>query len=99
MGRKRKEINSLEIYNMAAKGMTQKAIAEKLGVSHVTLARRIAEIHAETGILLKRMSLEALQQTYLRMKSLEAIKPEKLAKASLRDLVTIYKHLNTENLI
>jgi len=45
------------------------------------------------------MSLQALQQNYLRMKSLEAIKPEKLAKASLRDLVRTYTLLHTENLI
>ena len=71
MGRKKIEINPLKIYELSSRGMTQREIANELGVSHVTLARRIADIQANQGILLKYRSIQTLELTALQASILE----------------------------
>lgn len=93
MGRKRKEIDPIKVHELSLKGMTQKDMAKELGVSHVTLARRMGEIRAEQGILLKYRNLQNLQLTALQFKILEAVIPEKMEEASLVDLVRAFKIL------
>jgi transposase len=95
MGRKKKEINPVVLYDMFSKGMTQKEIAKTLGVSHVTLAKRIAEIKSKKGILLKYRSLQTLKLTSLQARILEAVSPEKIKDASLVDLVKAFKVLKS----
>lgn len=93
MGRKKIEINPLKIYELSSRGMTQKDMAKQLGVSHVTLAHRIAEIQAEQGILLKYRAIQSLQLTSLQARVLEAITPEKIESASLLELLKAFKIL------
>ena len=47
MGRKKKQVNTLQLYNLVSQGLTQREIATELGISHVTLAKRIAELQAD----------------------------------------------------
>lgn len=93
MGRKRKEINPVKIYELSSQGMTQKDMAKELGVSHVTLAKRIGEIRAQQGILLKYRNIQSLQLTALQYRILESITPENIENASLLEKVKAVKLL------
>jgi hypothetical protein len=62
----------------------------QLGVSHVTLARRMAEIEAKQGILLRYRSIQTLELTALQFRILEAITPQKIKDASLLDLLKAF---------
>ena len=86
MGRRKIQLDPNKIKDLTAKGMTQVEIANELGVSHVTLARRIAELRIKEGVLVDYRSIQALQLTALQVRVLEAITPEKIAKASLLEL-------------
>lgn len=90
MGRKKIEINPLKIYELSLRGMTQKEMAKELGVSHVTLAKRMAEIQREKGLLLKYRSLQTLELTLLQWRILEAVTTEKIESASLLELVKAF---------
>jgi len=96
MGRKRKKIDPEKVYELSASGMTQREMAKELGVSHVTLANRMAEITGQHGILLKYRSIQNLQLTALQAKVLEAITPEKIEDSSLVDLCKAFKVLKSK---
>jgi DNA-binding Lrp family transcriptional regulator len=85
--------------DMCLKGFTQSEIADELGVSVPTLAKRIARIQSEQGILLQYRSLQGLQLTSLQARILEAITPEKIANASLSELVAAFKILKEKELV
>ena len=80
------------------RGMTQKEAAETLDVSESTISKRIAKIQAEQGILMRYRALQSLQLTQLQAQILENITPEKIAEASLRDLVMAFKILKDHEL-
>jgi len=69
------------------------AIAQELGCSAPTLRSRIADLSKKQGLLLKYREIQSLQLTELQARVLEAITPEKINDASLRDLVMSYKIL------
>ena len=73
-------------------------MAKEFGVSHVTLARRMADIQAKHGILLKYRSIQTLELTALQFRILELITPEKIESASLLDLVKSFKILKQAEL-
>jgi hypothetical protein len=98
MGRKKIQLDPLAIHDLASQGKTQREIAKTLGVSHVTLARRMADIQAKKGILLKYRSIQTLQLTELQWRVLEAVTPEKIESASLLELVKAYKILKNAEL-
>ena len=98
MGRKKIEINPLEIHRLSSKGMTQLQIAKKLGVSHVTLARRMADLQNNKGILLKYRSLQTLELTAIQARILEAITPRNIKDASLLELVRAFHILKKAEL-
>lgn len=98
MGRKKIEIDPIKIYDLASQGMTQREMAKELDVCHVTLARRIADIEAKEGILLKYRSIQTLELTRLQFRILEAITPEKIEKASLIDLLKAFNILKNAEL-
>jgi DNA-binding Lrp family transcriptional regulator len=90
MGRPKKNIDEKAILNMRARGKSIKEISGDLGVSTATLSRRIAELKHDKGILTKYRELQGLQLTSLQCKIMEAITPERIAKASLLELVKAF---------
>jgi transcriptional regulator with XRE-family HTH domain len=98
MARKKIELDPMAIYDLASQGMTQREMAKELGVSHVTLARRMADIQAKHGILLKYRSIQTLQLTGLQARVLESVTPEKVDSASLLDLVKAFAILKKAEL-
>jgi len=69
------------------------AVAVELGVSPPTLRSRVAALQKKQGLLLQYRSIQSLQLTELQARVLEAITPEKIDNAPLRDLVMSYKIL------
>jgi transcriptional regulator with XRE-family HTH domain len=93
------DLDTESLYDLAAKGLTQKEIAEEMEVSVPTLSKKIAEIQSKQGILMKYRALQSLQLTELQARVLEAITPEKIEDAPLRDLVVAYKILKDKELV
>lgn len=99
MGRPLISLDTETVYDLAQRGLNQKELCEELGVSAPTLSRRIADIQEKQGLLLKYRALQNLQLTELQARVLEAITPEKIAEASLKDLVTSYKILKDKEMV
>lgn len=95
----RKEVDTEVLYDLMEKGVPKKNIAEELGVSVPTLQSRIADIQRKQGIIMQYRALQNLQLTELQARCLEAITPEKIEEAPLRDLVFAYKVLKDKELI
>lgn len=74
-------------------GLTQKEAAGELGICPQTLSKRMADIQSKQGLLLQYRSLQSLQLTELQARILEAITPEKIEAADLKDLVLAFKIL------
>lgn len=93
MGRPFSDVDMDKLVELGYKNLPQSKIAEELGISTPTLARRIAEIRDKQGILLRYRELQSLQLTAIQARILEHITPEKIAEAPLRDLVLAFKIL------
>jgi hypothetical protein len=91
--------DELAYFDMASVGMPQKEIARQLGLSIPTLERNIAELTAEQGVILKYRELQSLQLTKIQARVLEAITPDKIAEASLSELVVAFKILKDKELV
>lgn len=98
-GRPRTEIDMLAALDLLTRGEKVPAIAEELGISPPTLRKRIAELQKEQGLLLQYRSLQTLQLTALQARVLEAITPEKINEAPLKDLVAAFKILKEKELV
>ena len=98
-GRPRKEVDSEELYDLIERGMTKKDICDELGISKPTLSARIADIQSKQGLILQYRTLQNLQLTELQARCLEAITPDKIEVAPLRDLVFCYKILKDKELV
>lgn len=92
-------IDTEVILDMNEMGLTFKEQADELGCSVSTISNRIAKIQAEQGILMKYRALQSLQLTSIQAKILEAITPERIAEAPLRDLVVAFKILKDKELV
>jgi DNA-binding Lrp family transcriptional regulator len=92
-GVKRKEVDMNAALDLIMRGETIPTVAEELGISPPTLRARVADISKKQGLLLQYRSVQSLQLTELQARVLEAITPEKIAEANLRDLVMSYKIL------
>ncbi len=99
MGRPKKELDLDVLFDFALQGVTQKDQAQELGISVPTLSRRIADIQSKHDLLLQYRSLQSLQLTELQARVLEAITPEKIEEAGLKDLVLAYKILKDKELV
>lgn len=99
MGRPMIDLDVETLYDLATKGLTQKEMADEMDVSVPTLAKKITEIQSKQGILMKYRALQSLQLTELQAKVLEAITPDKIDDAPLRDLVVAYKILKDKELV
>lgn len=93
MGRDKIEIDPQLLLDLSERGLTQRQIAEELGLSIPTIATRIKDLQQEQGVLLQYKALEGLHLTKLRARILEQITPEKIESADLKDLVYAYKVL------
>lgn len=99
MGRPIIKIDDESLWDMANKGLNQKEIASELGVSVPTLAKRMGDLTKKQGLILKYRVLQSLHLTELQARILECITPEKIAEASLRDLVMAFKILKDKELV
>lgn len=99
MGRPRKELDLDILFDFATQGVTQKDQARELGISIPTLSKRIADIQAKHDLLLQYRAIQNLQLTELQARVLEAITPEKIEDAGLKDLVLAYKILKDKELV
>ena len=93
MGRPVTQIDSEILYDILESGKNLDQAAGELSVSIPTLTKRIARIQEEQGILLQYRTLQSLQLTQLQAQILENITQQKIAEASLHDLVTAFKIL------
>ena len=98
MGRPVAKIDEQALMDLLERDLPQKEAARELGISIPTLAKRMADIREKQGILLKYRDLQSLHLTELQARVLEAITPEKIEEASLRDLVLSYKILKDKEL-
>ena len=74
-------------------------MSEITGISIPTLQKRLSDLQDKQGLLLKARDLRNLRLTELQMMVLDAITPEKIANAELRDLMLAFKVLSDrENL-
>lgn len=80
------------------RGMDSREIGEVFGCSNVTIENRIAQIQKSQGVLMRYRAIQSLQLTSLQASVLEAITPEKIAEAPLKDLVVAYKILKDHEL-
>ncbi len=99
MGRPRSNIEAEAVLDLLEQGFTQTQMAGELGVSTPTLAKKIADIQSKQGLLLKYRAIQSLQLTELQARVLEAITPEKIDEADLKDLVGAYKILKDKELV
>jgi DNA-binding Lrp family transcriptional regulator len=98
MGRPITKLDPRLLLDVVQKGIPQKEAAESLGVSIPTLQKRIADITEKQGIILKYRELQNIQLTSIQARILEAITPDKINEAPLRDLVLAFKILKDKEL-
>lgn len=92
------ELDSETLYDLGEMGLTQQEAAGELGICRQTLSKRIVQIQEKQGILLQYRALQSLQLTELQARILEAITPDKINDASLRDLILAFKVLKDKEL-
>ena len=94
-----KEIDPEKLLDMLEQGFSPPEIAKQTGATPPTIRNRIAKLQQEQGVLLQYRSLENLRLTELQHAVLEAITPDKIAEAPLRDLVQAFKILKEKELV
>ena len=92
-GAPRKEVDMEAALDLIMRGEKIPAVATELGISAPTLRSRMADLQKKQGLLLQYREVQSLQLTELQARVLEAITPDKIEDASLRDLVMSYKIL------
>ena len=96
---KTKELDADKLFDLLECGIPAKHIAAEMGVSVPTLSKRIADLQQRQGLLLQYRNIHALHLTSLQAQILEAISPDKIEEASLKDLVLCYKVLKDKELV
>ena len=99
MGTPKKTIDENLLYDALQQGVARKDLAAMLGISTPTLSARIADLQQKQGLLLQYRNVQALQLTEMQARILEAITPDKIEEAPLRDLVLCYKVLKDKELV
>jgi hypothetical protein len=97
-GRSQIDVDMTAVIDLLMRGEKVPAISAELGISAPTLRARIADIQQKQGLLLQYRAIQALQLTELQARVLEAITPEKIDEAPLRDLVASFKILKDKEL-
>jgi len=98
-GRQPLDVDMDAALDLLMRGEKIPAVAVELGISAPTLRSRIADIKNKQGLLLQYREIQSLQLTELQARVLEAITPDKIEDASLRDLVASYKILKDKELV
>jgi DNA-binding Lrp family transcriptional regulator len=99
LGRPEKDIPEDVMMELLADGWTKKDVAQELGVSTPTLRLRIGKLQKKEGMILQYRALQSLELTEIEANILEAITPEKIHEANLKDLVTAFKILKDKELV
>lgn len=86
------------VLDMLDRGATVPQISTELGISPPTLRKRIADMQSKQGLLLQYRAIQSLQLTELQARVLEAITPDKINEAPLKDLIASYKILKDKEL-
>lgn len=94
-----KKVEAEQLYDMIIRGMPKTEMAPELGMSVPTLNARIADIQSKQGVILQYRAIQNLQLTELQGRCLEAITPDKIEEAPLRDLIFAYKVLKDKELV
>lgn len=97
-GAKKLDVDMEAVLDLLARGEKVPAISTELGISQPTLRARIADLQQKQGLLLQYRAIQSLQLTELQARVLEAITPDKINDAPLRDLVMSYKILKDKEL-
>ena len=97
-GRSQSMVDLDAAIDLLTRGESVPIVALELGISPPTLRKRIADLQIKQGLLLQYRSIQSLQLTELQARVLEAITPEKINEAPLRDLVASYKILKDKEL-
>ena len=98
LGRPELDVDMQAVLDLLDRGERPPAIATELGISTPTLRARIKELQEKQGVLLQYREIQSLQLTALQARVLDAITPDKINEASLRDLVMSYKILKDKEL-
>lgn len=98
MGRAKAIVDEESLIDLLNRGMTKGELSKTFDLSPMTLSRRIAEIQQKHGLLTQYRAIQALQLTELQARCLEAITPEKIEEAPLRDLIFAFKVLKDKEL-
>ena len=99
MSRREMDFDTETLYDIIERGVTKRDAAAMLGCSVPTISKRIADIQKSQGVLMQYRALQALHLTDLQSRILEAITPEKIEQADLKDLVAAYKVLKDKELV
>lgn len=99
MPRPKLDVDMEAAIDLLTRGVSTKDTALELGISNQTLSNRIADLQKKQGLLLQYRAIQSLQLTELQARVLEAITPEKIEEAPLRDLIMSYKILKANELV
>src|SRR5208337_133202 len=92
-------INPGQILELITKGYSAKDLAKAAGCSINEISSRIADIRDKVGIVTEYRKVQSTQLTELQFMLLECITPEKLADASLKDIMTAFNILKDKEFL
>lgn len=90
---KKVDLSIETLLDLAERNLTQAEMSEITGVSIPTLQKRLNDLQEKQGLLLKARDLRNLRLTELQMMVLDAMTPEKIATADLKELAVVFKVL------
>jgi transposase-like protein len=97
-GRTPVDVDIAAVLDALERGASVPQISIELGISAPTLRKRITDLQVKQGLLLQYRAIQSLHLTELQARVLEAITPEKINEAPLRDLIASYKILKEKEL-
>jgi hypothetical protein len=97
-GRTPVDVDIAAVLDALERGASVPQISIELVISAPTLRKRITDLQVKQGLLLQYRAIQSLHLTELQARVLEAITPEKINEAPLRDLITSYKILKEKEL-
>ena len=102
MGRQAKEFtleDEMMMMELSELGVSRKEMAGELMTSVEHLNKKLASIQERHGVITQYRSVQALELTEIQCRLLDAITPEKIEDAPLRDIVMAYKVLKEKELL